>query len=563
MVTALPQFPQRTHQPSFLHFADISPAASPSHANTTAANTTPSPSHAANNNTFYNNSAPMIRSYSDFQFNASSFDQPYAAKAEPIIPPPPPSFGYSGSYGFDNSSLPTTHAPLPPMTSSSSGTYSYPAISPPSLSNQVSNGAYPYNYVDPALALVTPTRSVSFMHSMIGEDSQDDHSNGQSALSTTALNGSSVPFGPMAVSIPPALIPNGESAPRGSLNRFLPEDQTNADGSRRTRRKRARGGDALPLYPIVPHLSEYPDFPSDGDFDEEDVDGVEDDEASSLYDTRGLKRVKASIGPGSVVSTGSGGAHRVKHSDSDGDGDSVNSHGSLSKRDKSGRHVSPAIKLAGSEENTNIHTTVTQMYYRHEGKNHRVRLIRVRNEQNNTDDVYAHGADVGSVVERKSNISRLFGKFKSPQEKLLMNVPGPHNHTVGQESNILTVAGLHTFLNTNKMKGQAHYAHWIVNDLIPKLQNPSSTDQLDVETDDRVKRSVSTAVAASKSASAPARRTSPSAVPNTAVSIPTQQPHRNGRGRLLAPYSPVASEASSLPSSPQSYASISTLGSAR
>jgi hypothetical protein len=74
------------------------------------------------------------------------------------------------------------------------------------------------------------------------------------------------------------------------------------------------------------------------------------------------------------------------------------------------------------------------------------------------------------VVERKSNISRLFGKFTSPDEKLLMNVPGPHNHTVGQESNILTEMGIRRFLETNKMKGQEHYKQWIISQLIPRLR---------------------------------------------------------------------------------------------
>jgi hypothetical protein len=53
---------------------------------------------------------------------------------------------------------------------------------------------------------------------------------------------------------------------------------------------------------------------------------------------------------------------------------------------------------------------------------HKIRLIRVENTAEGSVSVYAHAADVGGVVERKSNISRLFGKFESPSEKLLMNV---------------------------------------------------------------------------------------------------------------------------------------------
>jgi hypothetical protein len=233
---------------------------------------------------------------------------------------------------------------------------------------------------------------------------------------------------------------------------------------------------------------------------------------------------------------------RRKRDDGDGDKDSINSHGSASKRDKPGRHVSPVVKLVGSEENSNIHTTVTQMHYRHDGKNHRSRLIRVRNYQTLSDDVYAHGADVGSVVERKSNISRLFGNFKSPQEKLLMNVPATHNYTVGQESNILTVARLNTFLATNKMKGQNHYPEWIIHELIPKLQNPSSTDHLDLETDNRIKHFSSNA--ATKTSSNRGRKSTPTQHVN-----PIEQPAPRIGRRIFAPYSP------SLPSSTQSYAS--------
>lgn len=138
------------------------------------------------------------------------------------------------------------------------------------------------------------------------------------------------------------------------------------------------------------------------------------------------------------------------------------------------RHVSPAVKLRGPEESDgSIPTTVEQIYYPRpdQPKPHRIRLIRVMNPADDSVAIYAHGADVGSVVERKSNISRLFGRFESPTEKLLMNVPGPHNHTVGQESNILTEKGMYRFLQTNKMKGQDNYKQWILNELIPRLRD--------------------------------------------------------------------------------------------
>jgi prophage antirepressor-like protein len=139
------------------------------------------------------------------------------------------------------------------------------------------------------------------------------------------------------------------------------------------------------------------------------------------------------------------------------------------------RHVSPAVKLRTPEESEGATTTVEQIYYPRtdQPKPHRIRLIRVTNPADDSVAIYAHGADVGSVVERKSNISRLFGRFESPTEKLLMNVPGPHNHTVGQESNILTEKGMYRFLQTNKMKGQDNYKQWIINELIPRLRDHS------------------------------------------------------------------------------------------
>jgi hypothetical protein len=102
---------------------------------------------------------------------------------------------------------------------------------------------------------------------------------------------------------------------------------------------------------------------------------------------------------------------------------------------------------------------------------HKIRLIRVYNTDTQQVSMYAHAADVGGVVERKSNISRLFGKFESPAEKLLMNVCGAHNHVTGQESNILTSKGVRKFLSTNKMKDQPAYRHWIQTVMLPKLMH--------------------------------------------------------------------------------------------
>jgi len=102
---------------------------------------------------------------------------------------------------------------------------------------------------------------------------------------------------------------------------------------------------------------------------------------------------------------------------------------------------------------------------------HKIRLIRVFNTDTQIVSMYVHAADLGGVVERKSNISRLFGKFESPAEKLLMSVVGAHNHSVGQESNVLTSKGVRKFLLTNKMRDEAHYRQWILSVLLPQLEH--------------------------------------------------------------------------------------------
>lgn len=106
------------------------------------------------------------------------------------------------------------------------------------------------------------------------------------------------------------------------------------------------------------------------------------------------------------------------------------------------RLVRSAKKLLTAADGVNdaVQVQVIPIYYpaKHAPGAHKIRLIRVENTDGTTSasgrarvlvSVYAHAADVGGVVERKSNISRLFGKFESPSEKLLMNVVGAHNHT--------------------------------------------------------------------------------------------------------------------------------------
>jgi hypothetical protein len=46
---------------------------------------------------------------------------------------------------------------------------------------------------------------------------------------------------------------------------------------------------------------------------------------------------------------------------------------------------------------------------------------------------------------------------------------GAHNHSVGQESNVLTLAGVHQFLKSPKMQGEALFAEWIHTYLLPRI----------------------------------------------------------------------------------------------
>jgi len=90
------------------------------------------------------------------------------------------------------------------------------------------------------------------------------------------------------------------------------------------------------------------------------------------------------------------------------------------------RLVKSAKKLltAADGVDTAVQVQVIPIYFPSKGVSgaHKIRLIRVFNTDTQQVSMYAHAADVGGVVERKSNISRLFGKFESPSEKLLMNV---------------------------------------------------------------------------------------------------------------------------------------------
>jgi len=115
-------------------------------------------------------------------------------------------------------------------------------------------------------------------------------------------------------------------------------------------------------------------------------------------------------------------------------------------------------------------------YYDEHDIEHSIRILTVTNHETHAVESFVHAADLGGVVERKSNISRLFGQFNSPAEKVLMNVTGTHNHSIGQESNVLTRAGVLRFFDCSKMRGQTQYREWIEDVILPIFeQNKSAT----------------------------------------------------------------------------------------
>lgn len=148
-----------------------------------------------------------------------------------------------------------------------------------------------------------------------------------------------------------------------------------------------------------------------------------------------------------------------------------NDHASANSKN---RVVDIAQRLVTDDED--VQTELIPKWFPFEGASDaiKVRMIRVYNNNNHgaarTIGFYVHAADLGSVIERKSNISRLFGKFDSPSEKLLLRVVGSHNHTKGQESNVLTAQGIKRFLTIRKMlDAPPGYGEWVLNTLLPAM----------------------------------------------------------------------------------------------
>ena len=152
--------------------------------------------------------------------------------------------------------------------------------------------------------------------------------------------------------------------------------------------------------------------------------------------------------------------------ESDDSSDSHSSDGSdMAMEAKKRRCVVSAQKLP--TDTSHLELTMSISHFQH----HSIRIIHTHDRGTGQRATYVHGADVGGVIERKSNISRMFGQFESPREKVLMNVTGKHNHTVGQEANVLTVEGVKRLMGLKKCQPNVDYQHWLRDVLVPRLQD--------------------------------------------------------------------------------------------
>ena len=146
---------------------------------------------------------------------------------------------------------------------------------------------------------------------------------------------------------------------------------------------------------------------------------------------------------------------------------SSSSSGSDAPEGKKRRCVVSAQKLLTDSAAVDLSLSIVHFHQ------HSIRIIHTHSTDRRA-ACYVHGADVGGVIERKSNISRMFGQFESPREKVLMNVTGKHNHTVGQEANVLTVAGVERLMTLKKCAPNAEYCDWLRTQLLPRLREGNS-----------------------------------------------------------------------------------------
>jgi len=172
-------------------------------------------------------------------------------------------------------------------------------------------------------------------------------------------------------------------------------------------------------------------------------------------------------------------------------------------------------------------------YYDEHDIEHSIRILTVTNHETHAVESFVHAADLGGVVERKSNISRLFGQFNSPAEKVLMNVTGTHNHSIGQESNVLTRAGVLRFFDCSKMRGQTQYREWIEDVILPIFeQNKSATV---IENIDEVTKALATQGSGQASSGDAQSQSVSTATTPTSTSSTTRASHKRNNSSSTAP----------------------------
>lgn len=92
------------------------------------------------------------------------------------------------------------------------------------------------------------------------------------------------------------------------------------------------------------------------------------------------------------------------------------------------------------------------------------------------DQWYVHGCDFLQTIERKSNISRLIGKYSSPEEKIMFPVRSKRNNHIGQYANMLSIRGVHrVLLSCTKLRFCPALKQWIEDILLPEMITPGST----------------------------------------------------------------------------------------
>lgn len=85
---------------------------------------------------------------------------------------------------------------------------------------------------------------------------------------------------------------------------------------------------------------------------------------------------------------------------------------------------------------------------------------------------YAHAVDVASVIVRKSNISRLFGRYRIPTEKRRLSVLSSRSSKLGQNANVLSSAGVRRWRDSQRVQRFPAYVQWIDDVLLPAMSAP-------------------------------------------------------------------------------------------